>query len=232
MKDFPKAIAHNQISLDGAITGFPVDMGLYYKTVGSFQPEVYLVGSNTAKTGIEQFYPALPAEKADDFLPPESQAGDSRPWWVIPDTKGLLKGLLHVLRSSGFARDIAILISEHTPTDYVKYLQARHYRYACVGEDFADFPRAFGWMAHEFRCKTIVCDSGGILNNILLQQGLVDEISLLITPALVGSPHSRLYRTLDLKNNPVRLTLLTAPEQKGDLVWLRYQVLPPDNTPD
>ena len=34
--------------------------------------------------------------------------------------------------------------------------------------------------------KLVVSDSGGILNSILLEQGLVDEISLVLTRKLLG----------------------------------------------
>ena len=48
-------------------------------------------------------------------------------YWVIPDTRGVLKGLLHVLRRFEYCRDVIILVSERTGADYVAYLDERDY---------------------------------------------------------------------------------------------------------
>jgi 2,5-diamino-6-(ribosylamino)-4(3H)-pyrimidinone 5'-phosphate reductase len=71
-------------------------------------------------------------------------------------------------------------------------------------------------------------DSGGILNGVLLRAGLVDEVSLILNPCLVGgtSPKS-LYVAPDLTSPegviPVKLTHVEQVE--GDFVWLRYEVI-------
>ena len=51
----PKVITHNTVSLDGSITGFTPDMGLHYEIAGRYNPGLMLVGSRTARTGIEMF---------------------------------------------------------------------------------------------------------------------------------------------------------------------------------
>jgi 2,5-diamino-6-(ribosylamino)-4(3H)-pyrimidinone 5'-phosphate reductase len=70
-------------------------------------------------------------------------------------------------------------------------------------------------------------DSGGTLNGALLRAGLVDEVSLLISPTLAGgtSPNS-IYRAPDLDGPegilPLRLRHLE--RLAGDIVWLRYEL--------
>jgi 2,5-diamino-6-(ribosylamino)-4(3H)-pyrimidinone 5'-phosphate reductase len=43
----PNVILHNALSLDGRITGFPVDLGLYYQVASSWKEDVTLAGCDT-----------------------------------------------------------------------------------------------------------------------------------------------------------------------------------------
>ena len=75
--------------------------------------------------------------------------------------------------------------------------------------------------------KTVRVDSGGKLNGELLRLGLVDEISLLVHPYLVGgtSPAS-MFRAADLVHEVgvLELELLQSRKVKQGIVWLRYAV--------
>ena len=70
-------------------------------------------------------------------------------------------------------------------------------------------------------------DSGGILNGALLRAGLVDEVSVLIDPTLVGglTPRS-MFRAEDLDSaeGVVQLELMEVERVGTDSVWLRYAV--------
>ena len=61
-------------------------------------------------------------------------------------------------------------------------------------------------------------DSGGALNGALLAAGLVDEISLLVHPLLVGDA-PRWYGA----SAPLALEMAVADTLDGGLVWLRYR---------
>ncbi len=71
-------------------------------------------------------------------------------------------------------------------------------------------------------------DSGGKLNGAMLRAGLVDEVNVLIHPALVGglSPAS-IYQAPDLSHGEeaLRLKLLSSRKMKGGIVWLRYELI-------
>ena len=70
-------------------------------------------------------------------------------------------------------------------------------------------------------------DSGGILNGVLLRAGLVDEVSILVHPALVGGTSQRsMFRAPDLASpdGVIPLTLVSAEAIGDGLVWLRYKV--------
>jgi 2,5-diamino-6-(ribosylamino)-4(3H)-pyrimidinone 5'-phosphate reductase len=70
-------------------------------------------------------------------------------------------------------------------------------------------------------------DSGGILNGVLLKEGLVDEVSILIHPYLIGgtSPRS-IYNAADLvaAAGIVNLKLIHLEQLANDLIWIRYEI--------
>jgi riboflavin biosynthesis pyrimidine reductase len=63
-------------------------------------------------------------------------------------------------------------------------------------------------------------DSGGALTGALLELSLVDEISLLVHPALVGPRAAHRWHG---DARPAQLELLGT-EQLDGLVWLRYRL--------
>jgi 2,5-diamino-6-(ribosylamino)-4(3H)-pyrimidinone 5'-phosphate reductase len=71
-------------------------------------------------------------------------------------------------------------------------------------------------------------DSGGILSGVLLRAGLVNEVSVLVGPCLVGgtSPRS-MFVAPDLASPdgviPLRLTAVE--QMRGDIIWLRYEAV-------
>ena len=131
-----EVILRNSISLDGSLTNFKPNMGLHYQIAGKYRPDAHLIGSNTIKTGIELYGEGVPPEEETDHKKPTRDS--NLPYWVIPDTKGVLKGLLHTCRRFELCRDLVILVSERTPRDYIDHLEERNYDHHVVGEDHVD----------------------------------------------------------------------------------------------
>jgi len=215
----PKVIIHNSVSLDGSITGFEPNMGLHYKIAGSYEPDVHLVGSNTVKIGVELYGGGVPEEGEKDFEKPERDR--TLPYWVIPDTTGSLKGLLHTCRRFEFCKDVIVLISENTPEDYVEYLTERGYQYYVGGKTHIDLKKSLEFLSSRFKARVILTDTGRILNSLLLEQGLASEISLLIHPVIVGSAAYTVFCTV---NKNLGLKLVKKKSLGEGCVWLVYKV--------
>ena len=218
----PEVIMHNSVSLDGRINGLKVDEGLHYGIVGNYHADVYLAGSNTARTGLE-LYGSVPAETADDFLKPVKDKQLS--YWVIPDSKGVLKGLLHAYRRLEYCRDVIVLVSNKTPQVYLGYLKDRHYDFLICGNDYVDYVQAFQTLAVKYDVKRILVDSGPTLGGVLLKKGLVDEISLLIYPYLVGNKVPGIYERMDIANSPVKLQLVKSETMGNGYLWTVWKVV-------
>lgn len=213
----PKVIMHSQISLDGEIDGF--DPSPYYILANRFKADMILFGSDTVLTGTKE----CPLEKETDFFKPVFEPDDQRISWVIPDSRGRLKNL-HLYRNSLYCKDVIILVSKATPESHLRYLAERQYDFIIAGEDHVDYQKAFEVLANKYNCHTIRTDSGGVLTNVLLEQGLVDEISLIISPVLVGTGIHNLFRSLSIPDK-IHLKLVQSEVYDRDYLFVIYQVL-------
>ncbi len=218
----PKVVVYNSVSVDGAIKDFDINIQLHYAIAGRFGADALLAGSTTAKTGIEMFMQTVPAEEASDFSKPEVDPEDKRPWWIIADSRGILQCLMHVHRRSGYAKDIIILVSNSTPKAYLDYLKERNYDFIVAGSDHVDLRLALEELNKRYGIKTVMADTGGVLASVLLEQGLVDEVQLLVTSEIVGKNAVNLFRSL---NKPVKLELKSSEALDKSHVLLAYRVL-------
>ncbi|XHH09719.1 MAG: dihydrofolate reductase family protein [Candidatus Bathyarchaeia archaeon] len=218
----PKVVIYDSVSVDGAIKDFDVNVPLHYMTAARFAADAYLIGSVTSKTGIEMFMQTIPPEEPKDFIKPEIDPNDQRPHWVIADSHGIMQGLMHVNRRSEYAKNIIVLVSNSTSKAYLDYLKERNYDTIKTGEDHVDLRVALEELNSRYGVKTLLTDTGGVLASVLLEQGLADEVQLLVTSEIVGKNAVNLFRTL---NRMVKMELLGSNVLEKEHVLLAYKVL-------
>lgn len=226
----PRVVIQNMVSLDGRIDGFSPDLGSYRKMAARWEADIHLVGSETLAAAIA--HEGIPEETDESFEPLPIDPHDKRPLLVVPDAEGELNHW-HVLRESGLWRDILVLVSPMTSEIYLDYLQLRNIPtlltvdMASDGE-YADYGVVLEKLAECYGAKTVLVESGGTLNGLLLRKGLVDEVGMIIQPAMVGgmSQHS-IYRAPDLPAGTpgVPLKLVEVERLEDDLLWLHYTVV-------
>jgi 2,5-diamino-6-(ribosylamino)-4(3H)-pyrimidinone 5'-phosphate reductase len=187
--DRPRVTVHNMISLDGQMTGFPVNLGLYYQTAARFAQQAVLTGSATLLDALAQEGIDLSGEDPDE--PIEGLAiDDARPWLVIVDGRGRLTRLSW-LRRQPFWRDVLILCCQTTPAEHLERLRRHHIEHLVVGAEHVDLAAALHQLAERYGVRDVRTDAGGTLNGLLLRAGLVDEISVVIAPYLAGADQVR-----------------------------------------
>lgn len=201
-KMLPEIIIHNSISLDGSLSGFMPDMKLHYKIAGSYKPDAHLIGSETIIKGTEMFGGVVPDEVPEDFIPPERD--NHLPWWVIVDSSGRLKGLLHTCRRFEYCRDVILLVSESTSGEYLNHLKERNYSYIVAGNDKVDLKMAIHLLQEKYGIERILTDTGRVLGNLLINMGLVTELSILQHPLIVGEECYPMFSDVS-KNLKLRL---------------------------
>jgi 2,5-diamino-6-(ribosylamino)-4(3H)-pyrimidinone 5'-phosphate reductase len=215
----PKVIIHNSISLDGSLTNFEPNMELHYRIAGGFKPDAHLIGSNTAVAGA-QMYGGVPPEEEIDFEKPKREK--SLPYWAIIDTRGALKGMLHTCRRFEYCKDVIVLISDSTPREYVDHLKERKYDFHVAGSDHVNLGRALQLISSEYGIKKVMTDTGRILGNLLLEQGLVSELSLLVHPVVVGNKSYPIFG--NISEGLGGMKLIKSESYPKGLVWILYRV--------
>ncbi len=221
----PRVILHNAVSLDSRVDSFPVDLGLYYGLVSRWNEDATLVGSETILKAPAE---SASADAGEEPALPENAPGDGRPLLVVPDSRGRVTNW-GSLRRQPYWRDAVVLVSKTTPRDYVEGLERLGIDRIEAGDRRVDFRRALEELNARYGAATVRVDSGGALNGVLLRAGLVDEVSLLLYPCLVGEASPAVFFRDPAQapgSVPLRLALTHREEMGNGVLWLRYDVIP------
>ena len=224
----PRVILHNGVSVDGRMDWFAGNVDLYYELAAHWAVDAVLSGSRTIVTAF-QTETGLLGEDEGSTAPPERQQspGEEGPLLVVVDSRGRVR-CWNWLQQQAYWRDVVALCSRSTPQDHLATLERRHVDTIVAGDNRVDLRAALEALNAQHGVETVRVDSGGVLNGALLRAGLVDEVSVLINPTLVGgtTPHS-LFVAPDLAaaDGVIRLGLAHVERVRGDAVWLRYTVL-------
>lgn len=109
--------------------------------------------------------------------------------------------------------------------EYLYYLQRKKISYIFAGENNIDFGSALQQLADLFPIKTLMLEGGGHINGSLLNEGLIDELSLLLLPFADGTPNAPTVFEVSkyLQKKPASVMKLTqVKELTNGVLWLRY----------
>jgi riboflavin biosynthesis pyrimidine reductase len=166
-----------------------------------------------------------PDELYTDFLPAETTDQPSPPhmWFTVVDGRGRIRW---TERHPDW--DVLVLACRSTPAEYLSYLRREGICYLLAGDDRVDLAGALTAMTARLGVRCVLSTAGGGLNGALLRTGLIDELSLLVLPALVGglgTPSVLDGPPLEVGDRPTPLRLLSVHADVGGAVRLRYRVL-------
>lgn len=223
----PYVVVHNEMSLDARRDGLDVDMGRFYTLAGTWHEDCTLVGSETLLTGMPELAdPAVP-EPGDAGRAANGGMSPDAPLLAAVDSRGRLPGLGR-LRDQPYWRDVVALCAECTPAVYLDALSCTGISAIVAGAKRVDLRAALEALADEHGVKTVRVDAGGALVGALLRGGLVNEVSVIVEPRLVGGEsHRWLVRAPDAgPGDVVSLALRELQRLDDDALWLRYDVTP------
>lgn len=219
----PRVILHNSVSLDSKTEDFMPDIETHYEVMGKFNIDLHLAGSDTIAAPQEPIQP----EDEDAFKPLKEKNNDSRSILAIPDSSGKVRNW-HMLKKAPFWRKHIALCTNSTPNEYIEYLEKRHIEHIINGDHKVDMKGALELMNEKYGVKNVLLDSGGTLNGILLVEGLVDDVSLLIHPLLLGGNEPKsFFRSLEPKaiKEPIELKLKEVRKMKNHMLWVHYEIV-------
>ena len=199
-----------------------------------YQPRAVLEGSGTFVTDDAGPLAGLPADFAEpidvlrsDFLPAEvvERPGHAK-WFAVVDSRGRVRWSM----KGNDEFDLVVLVARATPAAYLAYLRRERIAYLVAGQERVDLAEALLRLRETLGVTCVVSAAGGRLNGALLRAGLVDEIQVLMLPAIVGgrdTPSIFDGPGLLEGETPAKLRLLSAQAEPDGLLWLRYEVLDP-----
>lgn len=230
----PYIICHILSALDGKITG--AFMGTkavqtvseeYARIRSEYQADAWLYGTVTTKEftqGCEPELDSVTEVPAGDFV----AENDAALYYVSVDTQGEIGWESGTFRKAGRPDAHVIeVLTEQTPAAYRAYLRGRGVSYILAGSEMLDSKIAVEKLYRLFGIDTLLICGGGTINWTFLQQGAVDELSLLIAPAADGNPDSvTVFEKSALlpPSSPAVFQLKNIERLKGEGVWLVYTV--------
>lgn len=232
--DRPYIVCHILSALDGKIAGAFAGTKAaqaaseeYARIRSAYRAEAWLYGTTTTKEFTQYRKPVLEPSCQDvpdgDYI----AETDLRFYYISLDTAGEIGWESGTFQKPGRpdAHVIEILTGE-TPTAYRAYLRKKGVSYIIAGDTSLDCKVATEKLKRLFMIDTILICGGGTVNWTFIQQGVVDELSLLLAPAADGDPSTptvfeksellaetasvefQLKNVEQLKDNGVRLTYL------------------------
>ncbi len=94
------------------------------------------------------------------LLKREKRIQDTRPFLVVPDSKGQIRFWNEIFKMP-YLRDVIVLCSRSTSQEYLDFLKEINIDYIIAGEDQADLTGALDKLNSEYRVEKIRVDSGG-----------------------------------------------------------------------
>ena len=248
MAELPRVVVSAQMSLDGRITlrrdallmaeeparawaalrppsAAAVEQARTDQIEALYRPGALLEGSGSLVAGSASPPAGLPppGEPIDhaDHLP-SRPAG--RKWFTVVDGRGRVRWTM----TSNGEYDLLVLACRATPAAYLAYLRRERIAYLIAGEERVDLGAALRRMRSVLGVACVISTAGGGLNGALLRAGLVDEIQVVVYPAVIGGHDTpTLFDGPPLPEGalPSRLRLLATHAETDGTLWLRYQVV-------
>lgn len=123
---------------------------------------------------------------------------------------------------------ILVILTEQVSDSHLAGLRADGVSYIFAGATEIDLAAALETLNRELGIGHLMLEGGGGANGALLRAGLVDEISLVISPTIDGSTGApTVFNSGDVDLGPApieRMTLASHEVLDGGAVWLRYKL--------
>lgn len=123
---------------------------------------------------------------------------------------------------------ILVILTEQVPDSHLAGLRGEGISYIFAGKTEVDLALAFETLSRELGIRNLLIEGGGGANGAVLRAGLLDELSLVISPAIDGStgaPTVFNSGDKDLGPAPIEsMVLASHAVLDGGAVWLRYKL--------
>ena len=221
----PYIICHMMMSVDGrvdcAMTSKLPGVEDYYQTLDELNLPTTVSGRVTAE--LEMANPGFFKPKNQEIFGKSgfSKKVDAQGYEVILDTKGKLLWP----NASSMKKPYLIITSERVSKEYLDYLDQQNISWIVCGHEHIDLKQACDILSREFHVERMGIVGDPAINTSFLDQGLLDEISLLIGSGIdCRKEMPSVFDGLKIDHDLIHLKLLDVNQFDSDAIWLRYQV--------
>jgi riboflavin biosynthesis pyrimidine reductase len=227
----PYVICHMMPSVDGRLRTDRWDVPKkgheeYERTAESYRPDAWVCGRKT----MEEFAKGrrkssrngrgrIPRE--DFVIPPER----GKRLAIAIDPRGKLAWSENEIGGD----PLVIVLSEDVPDSYLAFLRERgiSYLFGAKKASEVDLGVVLEKLRGKFGVKKLMLEGGGETNGEFLRRGLVDELSLLLTPVADGRPGEPALFDVEgeePKKAIAHLRLKSVRRAAADMLWIKYAV--------
>jgi riboflavin biosynthesis pyrimidine reductase len=196
---------------------------LYAATHDALNADAWIVGRVTAAE-MAKGQPHAPDSAPPQPRPHHFASGHKKPYAVAVDAGGKL----HFAQSEIGGDHVVVLLGAGVPDTHLAELAADGISYIVSGTADIDFAQAFATLRRDLSIERLALEGGGGINGSLLAARLVDELIVIVGPALDGGANSRtIVESGDsgLKGR-VKLSLKSCEPLAHGAVRLSYAVTP------
>jgi riboflavin biosynthesis pyrimidine reductase len=231
----PYIVCHMEASLDGSIhpskfTASPdctrADLGRLYEEIHQkLEGDAWIVGRVTMAE----------MSKAGPHAPVQ-HGGVSRPYHFATRTAGKYaitidpSGKVHFSKPDIGGDHVVVLLGRDVPDSHLAELEADGVSYIVAGETPMDVAKMLDVLGRELGIRRLLLEGGAIINGSFFAAGLIDELSLLVAPALDGRAGTATQSFAERGDTGLagktRLSFASCDVLEHGVVHLRYKVLP------
>ncbi|MEH6908641.1 dihydrofolate reductase family protein [Neobacillus drentensis] len=233
----PYIICHMLTSLDGKIIGDYLDeeratyfIDEYEKIHERYGCKAWICGRITME---ENFTLGSKLDLKQENIPNIPRTDyvakkDARTYAVAVDPSGKLgwtKNYISEGRENSTGDHIIEVLTEQVSDAYLAYLKNLGISYIFGGKDRLDFTVVVEKLKKLFSIDQLILEGGGVLNSSFLNEGLIDELSLVLVPIADGASNSvTLFETSSYlkKRQPVNFFLKSIEKLDDGGLWMKY----------
>lgn len=234
MTDRPYIVCHVLNSIDGRISGSlfsaPETMQaneVYGQIRRQYDIPAVMNGTVTcAQIYADGYVDVLP--EAADPVPREDYVSktDLDRLVVCIDPQGTLKWHRNFIERSGEKSHVVEILTGAVSDRYIAYLRELGISYLFAGAEDLDFPLAMHKLKAEFGVERLMVTGGGAIDWSLLQAGVLDELSLVVSPVVSGERDRATsfdQSAFSPAGGPISMELAGVKSYPGGMVWLNYK---------
>ncbi|WP_222850486.1 dihydrofolate reductase family protein [Paenibacillus tengchongensis] len=132
------------------------------------------------------------------------------------------------MRTDRLGHHIIEVLSEQVSDAYLAYLRKLGISYIFGGKEQLNFTVVVEKLKALFFIDELLLEGGGVINGSFLNEGLIDELSLLVVPLADGSPNPlTLFEPVAglQQARPVHFRLKSVEQLDDGGLWIRYLLL-------